>query len=105
MDGGLILFLEGIPDHLSADESQHAKGHPVVVGLDFFLKETGEEPADERHKRLEQAKEEGQPQHDAQPRFPAKDDGAYHGHRKAVHGKSQCYEEVLQHYFFLTINT
>ena len=62
MDGraaGLGLVVEGLIDHVAADESQENEGDPVAVGSDGLLEAGAKEIADGGHQGLEGAEIEG----------------------------------------------
>lgn len=62
MDGraaGFGLVVEGLFDHVAADESQENEGDPVVVGSDGLLEAGAKEIADGGHQGLEGAEIEG----------------------------------------------
>ncbi len=62
MDGraaGLGLVVEGLFDHVAADEGQENEGDPVVVGSDGLLEAEAKEIADGGHQGLEGAEIEG----------------------------------------------
>lgn len=62
MDGGaagLGLVVEGLFDHVAADEGQENEGDPVVVGSDGLLEAGAKEIADGGHQGLEGTEIEG----------------------------------------------
>ena len=62
MDGraaGLGLVVEGLFDHVAADEDQENEGDPVVVGSDGLLEAGAKEIADGGHQGLEGTEIEG----------------------------------------------
>lgn len=62
MNGGTAGFgfgVEGLFDHVAADEGQENEGDPVVVGGDGLLEAGAKEIAEDRHQSLEGAEVEG----------------------------------------------
>ena len=56
---GLGLVVEGLFDHVAADENQENEGDPVVVGNDGLLEAGAKEIADGGHQGLEGTEIEG----------------------------------------------
>ena len=56
---GLGLVVEGLFDHVAADENQENEGDPVVVGSDGLLEAGAKKIADGGHQGLESAEVEG----------------------------------------------
>lgn len=56
---GLGLVVEGLFDHVAADEGQENEGDPVAVGSDGLLEAGAKEIADGGHQGLEGAEIEG----------------------------------------------
>ena len=92
----LLFLLEGIQDHLPAEEEQDTEGDPMIVRLDVRAEPARQDPAEERHQRLKKPEKNGRRQH--WPRLPLpQQQTADDGYRKAVHRQRHRYEKNFQH--------
>ena len=53
-----LIFMEGIPYHLTADKKQQNKSNPVIKAGNILCKTAAQQPAQIRHQCLKSAKEQ-----------------------------------------------
>ena len=86
--------MEGVPEHLAADEGEKPESNPVIDGGDGAGEQRACGPTDKRHERLKAPEEQGDHQRIAPTYLPHAEAFA-DGHGERVHGKPDARQEQL----------